>query len=412
MAEATELTNFPRESTLQEVLEVLERIAALKAAEVSASLDPDTLTLEQIRSIVRLGYADKVFEIGQKIAVPYTYNGSEYEFIWDIVHFDNVELEDGETVPGMFLQAHYATPESLMFDSYEAFYIAEDGLEAGTYNITAGYSSNSLTSGTSYQFTLTEDVPAGGVLAGFRLAGSSSVTDISTLYVYSYESQNSGYSDYIEAVAISEGSDGTNLGTFYISSEAADSGLNHGHRFQYGYNRWSQSAYRQWLNSDAAAGAWWEAQNDYDLPPQQSASYPGFKAGFEEDFLNVLKKIKVTTALNTVEGLTDTSEDTYDMFFLPSLEQIYVVPQLSDVEGDYWEYWKRVTGAASPQAQYGTYPLRITYGLDAKSSACGVRLRSAVRGGAYYTWCVSSVGYVGNGYACNTYRCAPACVIA
>lgn len=403
--------NLPSLENQESILDQIKELVALKAVEVSASLDPDTLTLKQIQKIVQLGYASKVFAVGQQLTVNYTYNGTVYEMPFDIVHFDDVELEDGETVPGMFLQSHYATVESMMFDGYEAFYVATDGLYAGTYNVTMGNSWGTyVVSGTTYQFTLTEDVPAGGVLAGFRRLAYD-VSDVTKLYVYSYESLDAGYSNYIEAAAISEGSGGTSLGTLYGNSSAADSGLNHMHRVMYGYNRWSQSGYRQWLNSSAAAGSWWTPQNDYDLPPEQYATYPGFLAGFEDDFLNILGTIKVTTALNTVEGLSDTSEDTYDKFFLPSLEQIYVKPQLSGVEGDYWEYWKRACALTDPEAQYTTDANRITYALNNKTSAQTVRLRSAYRNYASNTWIVNYTGYVNYNGAIYAYRCAPACVI-
>ena len=124
----------------------------------------------------------------------------------------------------------------------------------------------------------------------------------------------------------------------------------------------------------------------------------------------MLQPIKVQTSANTVVdgGVTDI---TYDKFFLPSLEQIYVNPQISGVEGDYWPYWKERTGASSPQAQYGTYPERITYAIENHNSAQTVRLRSAYRGYTNNTWNVYSSGYVSNGYAISAYRFAPACVI-
>lgn len=128
--------------------------------------------------------------------------------------------------------------------------------------------------------------------------------------------------------------------------------------------------------------------------------------------MDVLGTIKVTTALNTATDTADgDTEVTYDKIFLPSLEQIYVVPQLKGVEGEYWEYWKRATGAVSPQAQYGTYPERITYGIEAQTSAQNVRLRSASRGIGCSTWYVSTSGGVSGNYAYNAWRCAPACVI-
>ena len=89
--------------------------------------------------------------------------------------------------------------------------------------------------------------------------------------------------------------------------------------FSNGYNRWSHSAIRQWLNSDADAGEWWTSQHIGDTAPAQATTTDGFMKGLDEDFLNVVQPVKVTTATNTVTdgGVIDI---TYDRFFLPSLD--------------------------------------------------------------------------------------------
>ena len=136
--------------------------------------------------------------------------------------------------------------------------------------------------------------------------------------------------------------------------------------------------------------------------------------GFEGDFLSCLSPIKVTTALNTVtDSDIGTTEDTYDTFFLPSLEQMYAGPQLAGVEGNYFEYWKRATGATKPNEWYeaGKNPGYITYGIDAKTSPQHVRLRSATRGDSYVTWLVDASGSVTNDSASVAHRCAPVCAV-
>jgi hypothetical protein len=138
-------------------------------------------------------------------------------------------------------------------------------------------------------------------------------------------------------------------------------------------------------------------------------------AGFDDAFLNIIKPVKVTTALNTVtDSAIGTTEDTYDTFFPASLEQEYIVPQLADVEGEYWEYWKQRLGLSSPQVQGGdgTNAMHIRYAYNAKTSAQYVRLRSATRGLAYHTWLVLTAGYAHtSGHATSAHRPAPACVI-
>lgn len=407
----SETIDLVKDSTMQTIAEYLAVMAA--EAELNLASSVNALTFEQIAAIVQHGLAEEVFAIGDQITTTYTYSGTEYEMPWDIVAFETVTLEDGEEVPGMILQSHYATCESLMFDGYEAFYYAEEGLSAGTYYITVGTGagSNNFVVGDSWQFTLTEDVPEGGVLAGFRLMRDSG-KDISSLYVYSYESVNvSSPDDYIEMAAISSGSDGTSLGEFLLT----DGDLNGEQEAGYGSNRWLTSAYRQWLNSDADAGSWWSSQETYDLPPAQATTYAGFMQGLPDDFLAVLKPIQVQTATNTVT-FDGSFDETYDTFFLPSLEQEYVATQI-DGEGDYWPYWKQVLGLTEPQERYSSATVtnanenHIRYALNSQSSKQTVRLRSAYRGYAYHVWNVNSAGYVSYGTAYGANRSAPACCI-
>lgn len=58
--------------------------------------------------------------------------GQKYEAVGDIVHFGNVTLKDGEEVPGMFIQWHYATPFGVQFDNNEAFYTASEAESFGS----------------------------------------------------------------------------------------------------------------------------------------------------------------------------------------------------------------------------------------------------------------------------------------
>ena len=78
------------------------------------------LTYEQIAEIVGAGLAKNYFKIGDQIVAKYTAkDGTVYDMPFDVVHFDDVELEDGSVVPGMFIQSHYATLEAVQFDAPE-----------------------------------------------------------------------------------------------------------------------------------------------------------------------------------------------------------------------------------------------------------------------------------------------------
>ena len=131
--------------------------------------------------------------------------------------------------------------------------------------------------------------------------------------------------------------------------------------------------------------------------------------GLPEDLKAIMKKTKVVTYANTVNDGGE-MDVTYDKVFIPSLEEMYINPQISG-EGEAHEYYKRKAGTTSPLAQYGTYPQMITYAVENHTSAQHVRLRSANRSYACNAWVVSSSGLVGYGGAYHAYRFCPLIVI-
>lgn len=286
---------------------------------------------------------------------------------------------------------------------------AETELAAGTYNIIVGDNwGTNCKKNEQYQFTLSKPVPKGGQIAGFYSMPDKAPSEWTVQTFTDAKSTTP-----IETVKPTAGSNGTNLGTL---SFTGDGKLNSLQRVAYGYNRWSQSAIRQYLNSAKAAGQWWEPQHKWDRPPAELASKPGFLSGYSDDFLNAIKPVRVRTALNTVtDAAVGTYEDTYDKIFLASLEQEFITPQASGIEGEAWDYWKQAVERSTPTPWYKTFAEGghpITYGIDGKTSAQNVRLRSAYRGDANYTWNVYASGYVSNYYiAVASLRFAPACVI-
>lgn len=170
---------------------------------------------------------------------------------------------------------------------------------------------------------------------------------------------------------------------------------------------------RQWLNSKAGVNAWWTAQHKGDVKPAELATKAGFLTGFDDDFLSCLTPIKIVTIPNTISepDKNTPTEVTYDKIFLPSMEQMYCAPQASG-EGDYWEYWKRASGSATPCEQWQIYPEVVTYAIENHNSPQGVCMRSASRGISYNTWGVDRSGNVTDfGYAYRSMRCAPVCAI-
>ena len=400
------------ESESVDIETIVEDIYVLK------QLNKDELSWAQIQQIVQSGNAQDWFNIGDQLEINWTKNGTVHKLPFDVVSFDSV-LKYGESAekPGLWLQSHYAG-DGVQFSASNALYVATEALPAGTYHFTIGTNwGTHCVAGKSYQFTTTKQIPAGGQIMVGRnneyYTWGAPDQAVSGWRVHTFES-SAATTPLDSNLGLTEGTDGTDLGTTTSSIKYSTSGINNLQRAAYGYNRWSQSANRQYYNSAAAAGAWWTPQNPFDRAPQQLASLAGYMSGFDADFLAVLGKIKVTTALNTVsDSEIGTTEDTYDTFFLPSLEQEYIVPQLAGVEGAYWPYWKERLELDTPQKQGsdGTNANHIRYAYDARTSAQTCRLRSARRGHASNTWFVYPSGYAYYYGATSALRGCPACVI-
>ena len=391
-----------------QMLAEMKRQTAISEAAARDQIAALASQMSSIAKIVRDGYGSVLMDIGDQLNIDWTDGSKSYNVPHDIVHFADVDLKNGDKVPGMYIQWHFCSPFGVQFDAAEAFYYAETELAAGTYNIIVGDNwGTNCKKNEQYQFTLSKPVPKGGQIAGFYSMPDKAPSEWTVQTFTDAKSTTP-----IETVKSTAGSNGTNLGTL---SFAGDGKLNSLHRVAYGYNRWSQSAIRQYLNSAKAAGQWWEPQHKWDRPPAELASKPGFLSGYSDDFLNAIKPVRVRTALNTVtDAAVGTYEDTYDKIFLASLEQEFITPQASGIEGEAWDYWKQAVERSTPTPWWkdfteGGHP--ITYGIDGKTSAQYVRLRSANRGNAVNTWYVNASGNVGSSYAVYSYRFAPACVI-
>lgn len=356
-----------------------------------------------IKAVVAAGNAPAVFPVGTQLVNTYTgKDGKAYDCPWDVVKADDIaEGETGTTAPAMVLQMHYASLEDIQFSAYQAFYVVqESGLAAGTYNVKMGLDwGTNVKNGTTYQFTLTKNAPAGARMTGFYNAPNTAPT---SWKVYVYKDQNK--SELLETCNVSAGDAGMNLGTFLAKPNGKLNGL---HPVVYGDNRWYKSASRQYLNSDAPAKEWWTPQDEWDMKPDQADTVPGFLAGFSDDFKNALTRVKVVTNSNNVTG-DGSAVVTYDKIFLPSLEELYLRPDSSD-EGTYWPYWKERTGAKTPQAKFQTYPLRITRDLAQRTVARSARLRSAHYDDGNRSFSVYFNGLVDCWGAFYAYRCTPAC---
>lgn len=242
-----------------------------------------------IRENVRAGKAKEEYEIGHEFITTYTYEGTTYECPWVVLDNDRqCEWEDGTKHPGLWLGMKYKTIEKVQFDEKE---------------------------GTDVDL---ESEP--NALEGW--------------YYYGVDKYNSYRPLNLKT--------GDPIPTTYISIKKNT--LNSVDAAANGYRRWSHSAIRQWLNSDADIGEWWTPQHLGDIAPKQLENIKGFMAGLEPDFLLAITPVKIKT-YNM--GPTDV---TVDKFFLQSAEEVYgVPPETNKVEGPYFPYWKQVTGLSKPE---------------------------------------------------------------
>ena len=344
-----------KESTLQNISDELQMQNALLAA--IANAEPGSIKIESfkmIQELVQAGLAKKIFAIGDQIICSWTDKAANetYDWVWDIVHMSDVTLENGEVVPGMYLKSHYTTPFGIQFDH-------EENEKATESTFSADYSYYTKNPDGSYKL---EEVVVGQTIPSDKEYFHSAIKDTT------------------------------------------------GNICRYGYNRWCHSAIRQWLNSDKDKGAWWTSQHLGDVAPNELNTKAGFLSGFEQDFLSVIKKVKIRTQLN---GMTDksigTDEETVDLMFLPSKEQLYGSTEIGIYNDEAFAYYKKTTGFDKPKND--ECEARIHYRIDAKSSAQYMRLRSPNRGNSCSAWVASPTGNLSNNSGYGTYVCSPVCVI-
>lgn len=386
------------DDTGQEIAKTLSVIAQANIAQ--ANMD-----WSSVQAIVADGAGEKAFAIGTQLIEKWTdtADSKEYDMPWQVNHFEDVTLEDGEILPGMWLQTHYTLPFGIQFSHQRAFLACPDGLSAGTYHFDFAKAwGNNVKPGISYQFTLTKPVEKGG-----RLAGCYRAPDVapSTWKIYSYGKDGITLN---ETVNVTVGSGGDSIGT--IPYDKRSGNLNSVQEMAYGWNRWKTSALRQYLNSNKPKGKWWTPQDQWDICPDQLANKDGFLCGMPEQMLNSLKKVKVSTFANTTndEGVEDI---TYDYVTLPSLSQMYIKPQRSG-EGEVHTYWRRRSGRTTPCEYVTNYPNMIEYSVANKTEAKRVRLRSNNKDNAISTWNVNVYGLIGNDPASNDFTFAALVCIA
>lgn len=377
----------------------------LIASDKRASLATDVATVAEL---CKNGEILEVMDYGDQIAPAWSDGTSNYNPALNLCHESDELLEDAETIHGAFFEWDKTLPAGMPFDAPEAIAYFDGTEGSGSFYITIGCAYGTGWSTSKHiQITLSE-APAADDQLVIDL-GTSQDTDPTngrTWNVYGKGSTTSKQSG-----TTSNGTNGTLLGSTDTTSPHKTNGkINAPSRAVYGYNRWLQSSLRQYLNSDAAAGAWWTAQNQWDRPVSQHGTTQGFLKGYESAVSNCFKPIKVVTV--ACDGDENTEDVTYDKVFLSSLEQMYCTPQFSGKEGEYWEYYKRLLGRTTTAPTSNMYTRLIKYALNNATSAQYCFRRSAFRSNANGVWNVNASGNVTSTSAYTANRCAPSVFIS
>lgn len=376
--------NLPRDTTLQAIAGQWAIANSLKKLELKkAGIDVTATDWESFRAMVRGGTLLGAYDIGDQFK---TTRGDD-TLIWDLVHYGKDEAGNYAV-----LQTHETYKTAMQFDGREALFYAAADLPAGTYHFTMDRVGWTKYTG-SFQFTTTKVVPKGGQLCFDTGAGSDTLPK----QIISYANQTT--TTALETVALTMGTTGTDLATIGT--------LNHIQRVVYGSNNYKESAIRQWLNSDKAAGSVWTPQTNYDRPPTWSATEAGFMNGLEAEFIAVVANSTQRTALNTTTdggGYVDTT----DKFFLAARSQLNYNIENGVDEGGTWEYYTRFRADSGTGRNDGDDQNRIKY---YNGSVRHQWLRSPYYSSACSGRIVYTGGRVSSAAAQNTCSVAPACII-
>lgn len=297
-----------------------------------------------IQSFVRTGKAPNLFPVGYEITMPHDTMGT---ITWVVRAHNHHKAADESLTHTMTLETKEVmcngdgSADKMCYGERQALYYAAEGMEPGTYHFgwTAVDAHDSLTSG-FYQFTITKAIPEGGQLSFVKIDANTPVT---SLLLNSFESVESA--TILESnISIAMGDGGTYLGS------TSRENINTSYRFIYGSNNYGQSALRQWLNSENAAGSVWTPQTKFDRPPSWMDESDGFMHGLSPDFLKAVQPALIdchtnsSFEINSLDGTAFTKNKVYtlqDKFFLLSKPEIYGAYENTNYkDGTQLEYYK------------------------------------------------------------------------
>lgn len=179
-------------------------------------------------------------------------------------------------------------------------------------------------------------------------------------------------------------------------------------RKNYGNNRYSVSNIDQWLNKDAAGGAWYSAAHSTDQSPNSSsvvyantqyASRPGFLNGFTDDEKAAILSTTIRVVKPSVDG--GSYEDVVRKVFLPSTTEVGLSNENSIAEGAAWGYYTSNTARIGYLTQQCFSNTPSSSKPSSKTTAWYWWLRTPRYSYAYFARLVDSDGRLGSSDACR-----------
>ena len=383
---------FVSEETYAEKMDTQNQFLAALVTAQGGSLKPTSWS--DVQAMVRAGLHSRVFAIGDQLTCK---KGTD-TLVWDIIGIDHDTPTDPQFKHSLTLQLHDCYKNTMQFDAREAFYYAETEMPAGTYHFKlAAHSWYAADVGKSFQFTLTKAVPAGGQIVFVQGYDKTLVNGT----VQTFESSTS--TTVIETATMTVGTGGTGLGDL---DNTVHDNMNSCQRALLGSNNYKESAIRQWLDSDKAAGSVWTPQTKFDRPPSWVSNTAGWTSDIDSDFLAVLGKTHIVVSRNTVcDG--GGSDEMNDTFFFLSRREVYMGNEVASVvEGEPYPYYSDYFDLSAPGT--GADSNRIKY-RNGAAQYWWNRTPHAGSGGTVRS--VSATGAMNSYYAYSSGGVAPACNI-
>lgn len=333
--------------------------------------------------------------------------------VWDVIGIDVDTPADSQFTHSLTLQLHDCITAAQV-DASEYMFVANQELPAGTYHFKAdhcGYGNvTTQDTATGYQFTITAPIPAGGAIrhSVFGVWQSDSAYTVEKALTGKFTTYDAEGNALESNLATTEGANGTYLGTLtardpqYLESSTYGS-VNFTERQGSGNNNWGNSAIRQWLNSDKAGNAWWEAQHVFDRVPSY-ANTAGFLHGLDADFRAAIGAVTKRTINSISDG--NGYVDSEERFFLLSMTEVYCGNNNSIAEGTPYPYYSDYSDHSSPNSAEDSN--RIKYG---NGTATYWWLRSPIPSLASLVRGIVPSGQLSGSDAYYTDGVAPACSI-